>query len=467
MNEDRKKPAVAILPLYLGLYDEVVPEKRSGREAFAGKVAQQLSEAGLKVELGHVCCVRDEVEKELKRLLETGPDMLATLHLAYSPSLESAELLAECEIPLVFLDTTEAPSFGEDATQDRMFENHGIHGVQDLASVLRSMDRDYFIVAGHWRDPAWVEDVCTLARAARAAGAVRNGRTVLIGEPFEGMGDFAVQFERLNAELGPVVEQVDVEMLGELVGSVADENVEAEIEKDRTEFDAKGVSDEVLRCTDTIGLALRRLVEERGGGAFTMNFGCFERELGVPTVPFLEASKAMARGLGYAGEGDVLTASFVRGLMAGFGDTTFTEMFCPDWEADAIFMSHMGECNPGMASQKPVLVEKEYNFSDVSNPAVAVFSVRPGYATLVNIAKTSEGGFSVICAPVEVLDRGPVAGFPDVPHFWIRPENGDIGQFLSEYSRYGGTHHLGLVLEDHRAGVEAMARMLELEWYLV
>jgi L-arabinose isomerase len=44
--------------------------------------------------------------------------------------------------------------------------------------------------------------------------------------------------------------------------------------------------------------------------AQTIKFGDIKGDPGLPVMPFLEASKAMARGIGYGGEGDVLTAAF-------------------------------------------------------------------------------------------------------------------------------------------------------------
>jgi L-arabinose isomerase len=150
--------------------------------------------------------------------------------------------------------------------------------------------------------------------------------------------------------------------------------------------------------------------------------------------------------------------------MAGFGDTTFTEMFCPDWAGNAIFMSHMGECNVALAAEKPRIVEKDYAFGNVANPAVALMRVKPGPATLANIAHGELEGLSVLAAGVEVLDRGLSPSFPDVPHFWIRPREGVIRDFLRRYSEAGGTHHLALLPGDHTDGLRLMAKMLSLEF---
>ncbi|MDZ7837486.1 MAG: hypothetical protein U5N58_05810 [Actinomycetota bacterium] len=47
-----------------------------------------------------------------------------------------------------------------------------------------------------------------------------------------------------------------------------------------------------------------------------MNFSKINSRSGFPTIPFLEASKAMARGTGYAGEGDIITAALVGALLS-------------------------------------------------------------------------------------------------------------------------------------------------------
>ncbi|MBM4041023.1 MAG: hypothetical protein FJ290_21190 [Planctomycetes bacterium] len=459
----KRDPRIGLLPLYLALYDKVVPQHRAGREAFARALADRLRSRGLDVELAPVCCAREEVKQAVDSLASSDIDLLATVHLAYSPSLESADAIAETGLPLALLDTTEAARFDESATRDDMFANHGIHGVQDLASVLRGMERLYHVVAGHIADEAFLDETVATARAARAVSALRACTTVLVGETFEGMGDFAVEPDDLEESLGAQVRKVSLAQLARSIAKVTDAQLHAEAKRDAAAFDLSGLPPEVLRESNRVGLALRAILKKAGADAFSMNFQAFDRA-GTPTVPFLEASKGMARGIGYAGEGDVLTASFIAALMAGFGEATFTEMFCPDWAGNAIFMSHMGECNVALAAEKPRIVEKDYAFGNVANPAVALMRVRPGPATLANIAASPDTGFSIIAAAVEVLDRGLSPNFPDVPHFWLRPREGGIRDFLRHYSEAGGTHHLALLPGDHADALRRMAKMLALDF---
>jgi len=454
------QPRVGILPLYLALYDEALPQYRPQVEAFARQAAERLSAAGLEVELADVCRVRDEIERAITNLTARDVDLLATLHLAYSHSLEAVDALVNSNLPLALLDTTPAPEFAEKATMDDMMRNHAIHGVQDLACMLRRRGRDYAVVAGHIDDDAFVAEVVQTARAARAAKSLRSMRVLQIGEPFAGMGDFAVELEVPARGLGLTVQNVGVTELAAAIGQVSDEALTQEAEADAARFDCSQLAEEVLQTSNRVGLGVREMLEKAGAGAFTCNFSVCDRDLGVPTVPFLEASKAMARGVGYAGEGDALTAAFVGALLQGFGDVTFSEMFCPDWAGGSIFMSHMGECNPALAAGNPRLVEKDYAFGNIGNPVVAWFAVRPGPATLVNIAPGPDETFDIIASSVLILDRGMLPAFPDVPHFWIQPRDLSLRDFLRRYSECGGTHHLAIVMGDQIGAIQCMARML-------
>ena len=88
--------------------------------------------------------------------------------------------------------------FGTDVIPGRIMYDHGIHGVQDLASVLRREKRPYEIVAGHFTESDVLERAADIARAARASRNLRGMRVLRVGESFKGMGDFAVSNETLR-----------------------------------------------------------------------------------------------------------------------------------------------------------------------------------------------------------------------------------------------------------------------------
>lgn len=106
------------------------------------------------------------------------------------------------------------------------------------------------------------------------------------------------------------------------------------------------------------GLALRRWIEKENLLGFTVNFLSISRNAGLSQMPFLGIAKEMSRGIGYAGEGDVLTAALAGTVSRVLGSASFSEMFCPDWSTDTIFLSHMGEMNISLVDGQVVLYEK-------------------------------------------------------------------------------------------------------------
>lgn len=445
------KPTAGLLPLYLELYDQRLPDMRKVLDPFRDQVADGLRKAGLNVVVAPVVRTREEAFAAVDLLQKSDVDAIVTLHLAYSPSLSSADALASSDVPLILCDTTMDHGFGRETEFGRMLYNHGIHGVQDLASVLRRMGRHYQVVAGHVSESDVLSRTAKLVYAAHAAGSLTRTRALRIGRAFEGMGDFAVDDATLGRSLGVHVDQIQSQDLVSYAAGISDTDIEAELAADRANYNVTCPED-VHRRTLRVSLALRRCLEQGRYGAFSMNFSGFDSsEPPINAVPFMECSKAMARGIGYAGEGDVLTASLVGALASTFGETTFTEIFCPDWKGNSLFLSHMGEINPAIASGRPLLCEKPYKFSAALNPAIIACAPREGPAVLVNLAPGPEGELGLIIAPVEVLGDAEHPSMREQIRGWVRPQR-DLADFLETYSHFGGTHHSALVMNgDTRA----------------
>lgn len=459
-----KNPKVGLLPFYIALYDQIRPQARHQFEPFLRQVHDGLAAQGLEVVAAPICCLRGEFDDAISAFNQQDVDAIVTLHLAYSPSLESIDALAAARRPLIVLDTTMDESFGPDVDPSRLMYNHGIHGVQDMCTMLRVRGVPFQIVAGHVARSDVIRRAAHLARAARAAAMLRSMRAIRLGPAFLNMGDFAVPERTLRKALGIHVEQVAVEDIADAVRAVTDAEVQREVREDQDRYRCEAPTDVHARSV-RLGLGVRRFLENKGAGAFSFNFQSFtSKDPPVDTVPFLEASKAMARGVGYAGEGDVMTASLVGALAANFQPTTFTEIFCPDWRGNSLFISHMGEINPLVAATKPRLYEKPYTFSPTNNPAVITCSPAPGSAVLVNLAPGPEESFRLILAPVEVLADSKNRAFQDSVRGWLKPlSSGGVASFLEQYSRLGGTHHSALVLGDRLEALRAFAAYANIE----
>lgn len=433
-----------LLPLYIKLYDDINPAWRKPLEVFVKKLSNRLGQLGVTIEVAPVCRLESEFKAALKVLEGNDLDALITLHLAYSPSLESAAVLANTRLPIVVLDTTPVFSFGPETTPDLIMNNHGIHGVQDMCNLLNRHGKAFAMEVGHWEKSDVLQRIVDQVRAARMAAALRNARVGLIGKPFVGMGDFSVPSAKLKHDLGVTTIRVTPRAVGRLLPEACDPSVNAEMSNDRKAFDCKGLDSKAHRQATRISLAIRRLIKQEKLSALTLNFQAVTKASGLSMMPFLGLCKAMSQGVGYAGEGDVLTSALVGSLMSVYPATSFTEMFCPDWKGGRIFLSHMGEMNSSLAEQKPALyLRNPWIFSDAEPPVSLGACFKPGRAIFVNLAPARDG-YNLIAAPVTMVSGGKNQRFRTTIRGWMKPSL-PLNDFLAEYSRAGGTHHAALV----------------------
>lgn len=457
---------VGLLPLYLALYDQRMPELRSRVELLLDRVVLELEKQGVEVHRGAVCRVESEVQASVRTIEASGCSAIVTVHLAYSPSLEAAGVLCTTRLPVVICDTTISADFGLDSDVNRILTDHGIHGAMDLCSVLRRNGKAFSIVAGGSVDrngdpcATYFARLAGVCRGAVAGAGLRGQQLVRVGETFKGMGDFAVGDDLLKQQLGWGVEEFGAEWIGNI--AVDEESVLAEVLRDRARWRVTA-DDDTHRRSVRMGLRLRRLLGEADG--FSFNFQAFDGVAidGGCCVPFLEASKAMERGIGYAGEGDVLTAGLVGTLTRAFGGSavTFCEVFCPDWAGDTLFLSHMGEINPGvLVPGTEHLLRKPYPWGDAADPTIVVGALRPGPAILVDLT-LGHDNFELIAAEVEVLGDSTNPEMQQQIRGWIRPKVG-AARFLERYSQAGGTHHHALVWGASLEAIHAMSRTASL-----
>lgn len=466
---NNEKPKIGLLPLYLKLYDDREQGGRPRIEAFYKQIASELEKRKLEVVTSPICRKHSEFEAAVRSFEESGAEAIVTLHLAYSPSLESADALARTHLPIIVCDTTPAYSFGPDQDPAEIMYNHGIHGVQDMCNLLVRRGKSFHMEVGHWQKSDVLDRVVRRLVSARMAHHMRSLRAGLIGEPFEGMGDFYVAPADLKSTIGVGTRVLNRRQFKALLSEVTENEIQTEREKDEKRFQTDQINEEAYRRSVRNGLALQRWIEKEGIGAFSFNFLHIGKTTGLETAPFLQASKLMAQGVGFGGEGDLLTASLVAALAAGNPETSFSEMFCPDWKNGSVFLSHMGEMNWKLAAGKPRLLEMEYRWSEAANPVYVAGCFKPGEFVLVDLLPLEplqEGAYRLIIAPAKMLNVPGKDNFGRSIHGWFKP-NLPIEEFLGEYSRVGGTHHLAISYGLSVETVETFGQMMGWETVVI
>ena len=433
---------IGFLPLYVKLYDDFVTGQRPRMEAYYATIANMMREKGAEVVESPFCRLADEFKTAVKTFEDEKVDAIVTLHIAYSPSLESIDALAGTDLPLVVMDTTPTYEFDNTQSSSEIFHNHGIHGVMDMCNLLTRRGKTYAIAAGHYEKSDVIDRTLGFVRAAIAAKAVGQAKVGRVGGPFAGMGDFVAPFEELKERFGIEAYDLDIEAVRRAAKTVTAEQIAAEKAENAERFDySDNIQDEEYDMAIRSCLTMRACIEQEGLTAFTATFlGMGEKACGLETMPFIECCKAMERGVGYAGEGDVLTAAFTGAFLKGYPETSFVEIFCPDWKGSKVLLSHMGEVNYRIVNSKPLLSRIGKNYIDSPYyPYAAYARMKGGKGVYVNVAPVGDG-FRLIAADAEMKEYDN-DNFPTSMRGWMRTGKMSCAKFLAKLSENAATHH--------------------------
>ncbi len=456
---------IGFLPLYVKLYDDFTPKSRPRHEAFYAEVADIFEEKGAEVVRAPFCRLADEFKSAVAHFEREKVDAIVTLHMAYSPSLESIDALVGTSLPIVVLDTTSTLEFGNMQSPSEITYCHGIHGVMDMCAMLTRRGKDYAIAAGHYKESDCIDKALGFVRAAIAAKALSESRVAMIGGLFDGMGDFRVPHSEMLSRFGIKVLDKTADEMALYEKAITDAEVEREVALDKERFDFDENCDE-KEYFETIRscLAVRRMIEEEKLSGFTANFRTVGPEMGLQAMPFLEACKAMERGIGYAGEGDPLTAAFTGAFLKAYPETTFVEIFCPDWKNDLIFLSHMGEVNYRIINSKPYVKRMGLNYAKGLLPFAGAARMKGGKGVFVNISRDAFD-YKLLLSDCEMQEysednfKGSVRG-------WMKV-NTTTADFLEKVSENGATHHSIFVYGATARELEYFAKLHDIETVII
>ncbi len=460
------RPKVGLLALTLELYESLAPEIRKDRERWVrGEIVPLLSRKA-EVIFDRAVFRADDIAATLAQFELAQVDAVLVLLLSYSPSQVSLPELKRTRLPLVLWNTQELFAVDPGFALPELLANHGVHGTQDLANVLLRSGVKFRYVTSHPRDPEALDELSDLFTAAAAVRRLHSARVGMLGYPFPGMGDFAVDTTHLIATLGCSWAILTVEDYIQRA-ALADAGAVAELvaEYRRTYDVAADLIEADLDSTARAELALRGMVADHRLDAVTYQFMAFGEDERTVTLPFVAASRMMADQIGFGGEGDLIAAAATTFLNWLQPPASFSEMFTIDFAGNSVLMSHMGEANVAMArrDQKVPLVARPTPITRTRDRQLAlVTSFEPGPATLAALTLGPANRWRLIVSRVAIEDFGPLPSLC-VPHFKIKPAI-DVREFLTAYATAGGPHHNAVCFGDARQRLAMAADLIGAEY---
>jgi L-arabinose isomerase len=462
-----RKPRIGILGIMQDLYDDMIPGIAQRQEGYAAEIAAHLSDVAEFVPSKAVK-YREDAERAMREFEDSGLDGVMVVMLTYGPAMRVARLLSESRLPICLANIQPEPAVTPAWDMADMTYNQGVHGAQDTANAMVRAGKRFHVLTDDWKSDSFRADVGRWARAAAAVTAWKSLKTAIFGYAMNDMGDIRVDESALVRTLGPEIIAVapgdlyrgTLDVTGAQIAEVIS------FEDANFEIDPR-LSREEREDHARMQVALERILNDGGFGAYTAHFDAIGEDGRFSRLPLAAASTLMAKGYGYAAEGDVLTACLVSAGHTLIGDAHFTEMYAMDFPSDSILQSHMGEGNWKVArSDRPVkLIKRPLGIGRLADPPTFLFQLRPGPATLATLVSLEGDRFRLVVAEGENLDSQELPAL-EMPYGQFRPASG-LRACLNGWLRAGGPHHEVMNLGHHAAAWRDFCELAGIEFVQV
>jgi L-arabinose isomerase len=331
---------------------------------------------------------------------------------------------------------------------DFMNLNQSAHGDREFGFILSRMRRYRKVVTGHWQDTECLNSICGWVRAAAGWHDWQGARFVRFGDNMRFVA--VTDGDKVEAEMtfGYSVNTHGVGDLVEVIKTISEAETSALVEEYLHAYQVAeslkpaGTRHPSLRDAARIELGIGKFLEQGNYKGFTTTF---EDLHGMTQLPGIAAQRLMAKGFGFAGEGDWKTAALVRAMKtmgAGLkGGNSFMEDYTYHFEPgnNMVLGAHMLEICPSIADAKPRCEIHPLGIGGKADPVRLVFNSTAGPA--INASVIDMGNrFRMLVNEVEaVVPENDLPNLPVARVLW-KPYP-DMKKGCTGWILAGGAHH--------------------------
>ncbi len=331
---------------------------------------------------------------------------------------------------------------------DFMNLNQSAHGDREFGFMASRMRLNRKVVVGHWQDAESLEKINGWTRAAAGWHDWQSARFVRFGDNMRNVA--VTEGDKVEAEI-KFGYSVNTYGMGDLV-KVINQTTDKQIDRLVEEYDAaysltetlqkNGSQRSALREAAKIEIGIQQFLEDGNFKGFT---DTFEDLHGLVQLPGIAAQRLMAKGYGFAAEGDWKTAALVRAMKvmgSGLkGGNSFMEDYTYHFNPDnrLVLGSHMLEICESIAEAKPSCEIHPLGIGGKADPVRLVFNSAPG--TAINASMVDMGNrFRLLVN--EVIAVAAMQSMPKLPVarvLWKPYPNMHTG--CAAWILAGGAHH--------------------------
>ena len=385
----------------------------------------------------------------------------------FSPSKMWINGLAGLQKPYCHLATQynrEIP--GDEIDMDFMNLNQAAHGDREHGFLAARLRLPRKVIAGHWQDESVHVRLGRWMRAAAGAAVSRSLKVMRFGD---NMREVAVtEGDKVEAQV-KLGWQVNTWAVGDLVkemDAVTEADIDALMELYIAQYDIATGNMDAIRYQAREELAIRRMLDREGCGAFT---NTFQDLYGMEQLPGLASQHLMAQGYGYGGEGDWKVAAMTAIMKAMGEGGNGCSLFMEDYTYHLVegreysLGAHMLEVCPCCAAQRPRIETHPLGIGmNEKDPARLVFEGTEGDAIVASLIDMG-GRLRLICQDIHCVK--PILPMPNLPVarvMWRAEPSLTAG--VECWITAGGAHHTVLSYDVDAEMLRDWARMMEIEF---
>ena len=357
---------------------------------------------------------------------------------------------------------------------DFMNLNQSAHGDREFGFIMSRMRLNRKVIVGHWEEDAVLEQLNAWVRSAAGWNDWQGAKFVRFGDNMRYVA--VTDGDKVEAEF-KFGYSVNTHGVGDLV-KVINETNDAAIDDLINEYAdsyslakslAKGGEQHgSLREAAKIEIGLQAFLEDGNFKGFT---DTFEDLHGMAQLPGIAAQRLMAKGFGFAGEGDWKTAALVRAMKvmgSGLkGGNSFMEDYTYHFDPDnsMVLGSHMLEICPSIADGKPKCEIHPLGIGGKADPVRLVFNSAAGPAINASIVDMGNR-FRLLVNEVEAVKaKHDLPKLPVARVLW-KPYP-DMRTGCAAWIYAGGAHHTGYSQNLTAEHMEDFASFAGIEYILI
>ena len=331
---------------------------------------------------------------------------------------------------------------------DFMNLNQSAHGDREFGFMATRMRINRKVVVGHWQDGEVHQQIDGWARAASGWHDWQGAKFARFGDNMRNVA--VTEGDKVEAELrfGFSVNTFAVGDLVNVINEVTDQQIDDLVAEYEESYD---LSEDLLNDGDKRSSLIEAARIEVGLETFLKNGNfkgfsdTFEDLHGMKQLPGIAAQRLMAKGYGFAGEGDWKTAALVRAMKVmgtGLeGGNAFMEDYTYHFDPDnsLVLGSHMLEVDECLAANKPSCEVHPLGIGGKEDPVRLVFNVKGGPGLNASIVDMGNR-FRMIINEVEAV--APSHDLPKLPVARVmwKPLP-DMKTGCAAWILAGGAHH--------------------------